>query len=107
MSRLIDSYPNYGSKRHRHDIPDVTPRQRAIYTYMLDHLLAHQRLPKVRDIGLKFGITSPNGIVCHLKALVSKGLLIFDKDDTKKVIGYYRIAGIRLVAVDENEPESV
>jgi repressor LexA len=29
----------------------------------------------VREIGRQFGIHSPNGVVCHLKALVKKGLI--------------------------------
>src|SRR5260370_16724394 len=30
----------------------------------------------VREIGLAFGIKSPNGVMCHLKALEKKGLII-------------------------------
>ncbi|HID77167.1 MAG TPA: transcriptional repressor LexA, partial [Planctomycetaceae bacterium] len=31
--------------------------------------------PTVREIGRQFGIQSPNGVVCHLKALEKKGLI--------------------------------
>ena len=32
--------------------------------------------PTVREIGNEFGIRSPNGVMCHLKALEKKGLII-------------------------------
>ena len=31
--------------------------------------------PTVREIGDKFRISSPNGVMCHLKALEKKGLI--------------------------------
>lgn len=31
--------------------------------------------PSVREIGAHFGIASPNGVVCHLKALERKGVI--------------------------------
>ena len=31
--------------------------------------------PTVREIALAFSIRSPNGVVCHLKALERKGLI--------------------------------
>src|SRR5690606_27227743 len=31
--------------------------------------------PTVREIGNQFGIRSPNGVMCHLKALERKGLI--------------------------------
>jgi repressor LexA len=31
--------------------------------------------PTVREIALAFSIRSPNGVVCHLKALEKKGLI--------------------------------
>ena len=35
-----------------------------------------RRLPAaIRDIGKEFGIVSPNGVMCHLKALEKKGFI--------------------------------
>src|SRR5207249_3938732 len=36
---------------------------------------AHDRSPTIREIGGHFGIRSPNGVVCHLKALLQKRLI--------------------------------
>ena len=33
------------------------------------------RRPTVREIGEQFGIKSPNGVMCHLRALERKGLI--------------------------------
>ena len=32
--------------------------------------------PTIREIGAEFGFSSPNGVRCHLKALMDKGELI-------------------------------
>ena len=44
---------------------------------MLAWIKANSRLysPTVREIALAFSIRSPNGVVCHLKALERKGLI--------------------------------
>ncbi|NOX56117.1 MAG: repressor LexA [Planctomycetes bacterium] len=54
----------------------LTPRQREIYEFLKDKILNRGYGPTVREIGAKFGIRSPNGVMCHLKALEKKGLII-------------------------------
>ena len=53
----------------------LTPRQREIYEFLKDKILNRGYGPTVREIGNEFGIRSPNGVMCHLKALEKKGLI--------------------------------
>ncbi len=55
--------------------PSLTARQRAIYEFLKDKILNRGYGPTVREIGSQFGIRSPNGVMCHLKALEKKGLI--------------------------------
>ena len=53
----------------------LTPRQREIYEFLKGQILNRGYGPTVREIGAEFGIRSPNGVMCHLKALEKKGLI--------------------------------
>ena len=53
----------------------LTPRQAEIYEYVRDRIINRGYGPTVREIGAEFGIKSPNGVMCHLKALEKKGLI--------------------------------
>jgi repressor LexA len=53
----------------------LTPRQRAIYDFIKDKIVKRGYGPTVREIGAGFKIKSPNGVMCHLKALEKKGLI--------------------------------
>jgi repressor LexA len=56
--------------------PDaLTPRQREIYTFIRSKIQGRGYGPTVREIGTHFNIKSPNGVMCHLKALQKKGLI--------------------------------
>ena len=53
----------------------ITPRQREIFRWIREYH-AHERMgPSVRDVMKQFKIASPNGVVCHIRALVAKGWL--------------------------------
>jgi repressor LexA len=54
---------------------NLTDRQQAVYEFIRDKIRNRGYGPTVREIGLNFGISSPNGVVCHLKALEKKGLI--------------------------------
>jgi repressor LexA len=56
-------------------LASLTPRQRDIFEFLKDKILNRGYGPTVREIGLEFGIRSPNGVMCHLKALEKKGLI--------------------------------
>ena len=55
--------------------PAMTARQKAIYDFIKDKIINRGYGPTVREIGTEFGIRSPNGVMCHLKALERKGLI--------------------------------
>jgi repressor LexA len=54
---------------------NLTGRQLAVYEFIREKIRSRGYGPTVREIGHNFGISSPNGVVCHLKALEKKGLI--------------------------------
>ena len=54
------------------DLEALTPRQRDIYSFIRSKIQGRGYGPTVREIGLHFQIKSPNGVMCHLKALQKK-----------------------------------
>ncbi|MBM80422.1 MAG: hypothetical protein CMJ78_07490 [Planctomycetaceae bacterium] len=63
----------------------LTPRQREIYDYIRERIEADGFPPAVREIGEVFGITSPNGVMTHLKALEKKGLIERDSHAARAI----------------------
>jgi repressor LexA len=57
------------------DFSQLTERQREIYDFIKDKIESRGYGPTVREIGQGFDIKSPNGVMCHLKALEKKGLI--------------------------------
>jgi repressor LexA len=57
------------------DLEQLTDRQREVYGFIRDKIRARGYGPTVREIGAQFGIASPNGVMCHLRALERKGLV--------------------------------
>jgi repressor LexA len=57
------------------DMSQLTERQRDIFDFIRGKIEARGYGPTVRDIGDAFDIKSPNGVMCHLKALEKKGLI--------------------------------
>ena len=53
----------------------LTRRQQEIYDFLADKITNRGYGPTVREIGSEFNIKSPNGVMCHLKALERKGLI--------------------------------
>jgi repressor LexA len=58
------------------DFSQLTERQREIYDFIREKIESRGYGPTVREIGTAFDIKSPNGVMCHLKALEKKGLII-------------------------------
>jgi repressor LexA len=57
------------------DSSQLTERQKQIYEFIRNKIETRGYGPTVREIGLAFDIQSPNGVMCHLNALVKKGLI--------------------------------
>src|SRR5262249_29458946 len=77
------------------DYSQLTDRQRQIYEFIRDKTESRGYPPTVREIGEEFDIKSPNGVMCHLKALEKKGLIKRDA---------FSARGIQLV---DRRPHSV
>lgn len=56
-------------------LDQLTKRQRSVYDFIKDKIQNRGYGPTVREIGERFNISSPNGVMCHLKALEKKGLI--------------------------------
>lgn len=55
--------------------PQLTDRQKDVYELIRSLIQDRGYGPTVREIGEHFGIKSPNGVMCHLRALEKKGLI--------------------------------
>jgi len=53
----------------------LTSKQKAILNFIRDHIKDRSAPPTIREIGVHFGITSTNGVRCHLTALENKGYI--------------------------------
>ena len=53
----------------------LTSRQREIYEFICQKIEVRGFPPSIREIGEAFAIKSPNGVMCHLRALEKKGLI--------------------------------
>ena len=53
----------------------LTKRQQEVYEFIREKIQTRGYGPTVREISGEFGIKSPNGVICHLKALEKKGLI--------------------------------
>src|ERR1051325_4638482 len=94
----------------------LTDRQKEVYEFIRDKIRNRGYGPTVREIGDNFDISSPNGVMCHLKALEKKGLinrepnmsraiqLTADPDEEKGLPLAGRIAaGVLHEAIEQNE----
>jgi repressor LexA len=53
----------------------LTGKQQEILDYIKNYIDSHGFPPAIRDIGKAFDIKSPNGVMCHLRALQKKGYI--------------------------------
>src|SRR5687767_10361023 len=76
----------------------MTERQREVYEFIHEKIKERGYGPTVREIGHQFDIRSPNGVMCHLQALVKKGLIRREPNMSRaiSVIGKHPPKGIPL-----------
>lgn len=67
------------------DLERLTPRQREIYNFVRDKICNRGFGPTVREIGEEFDIASPNGVMCHLRALEKKGLITREANKSRAI----------------------
>src|SRR5262245_30399386 len=63
------------------DFNSLTKRQREIYDFIREKIETDAYGPSIRDIGDAFDIRSPNGVMCHIKALEKKGMIQRPRSD--------------------------
>ena len=56
-------------------IDRLTEKQKRVFTFVRQQIVDRGYGPTVREIGEHFDIRSPNGVMCHLRALEKKGLI--------------------------------
>ena len=66
-------------------LEQLTRRQRAIFNFIQDKIQNRGFGPTVREIGEHFDIRSPNGVMCHLRALEKKGLITRDANRSRAI----------------------
>jgi repressor LexA len=63
----------------------LTKRQQEVYDFIVSKIRSRGYGPTVREIGAAFDIRSPNGVVCHLNALVKKGLIVREPNMSRAI----------------------
>jgi SOS-response transcriptional repressor LexA len=65
----------------------LTPRQREVFVAIGELFVASgcRRMPSYRELCDRLGISSPNGLYCHLAALERRGLIHAGRTPGKKV----------------------
>ncbi len=63
----------------------LTPKQRQVYEFIREKIHSRGYGPTVREIGSEFNIRSPNGVMCHLKALEKKGLIVREPNMSRAI----------------------
>lgn len=66
-------------------LDQLTDRQRLVYDFVRDKIQNRGYGPTVREIGEHFDIASPNGVMCHLKALERKGLIVRSPNKSRAI----------------------
>jgi repressor LexA len=66
-------------------LEDLTVRQREVLDFISELMKNRGYGPTVREIGDAFEIASPNGVMCHLKALEKKGLITREKNMSRAI----------------------
>lgn len=83
----------------------LTPRQQQILAFIWSRVRNKQAPPSLREIGAHFGISSPNGVACHLKALERKGCLQHDANRGRTLrltpAARKRLSGIPLIELSD------
>ena len=72
--------------------PILTKRQKEIYEFIKKQIEGRGYGPTVREIGAQFGISSPNGVMCHLHALEKKALIVREAGKSRAI----RLVGQKL-----------
>jgi repressor LexA len=67
------------------ELERLTQKQREVYEFIREKIHSRGYGPTVREIGSHFQISSPNGVMCHLKALEKKGLIVREPNMSRAI----------------------
>lgn len=73
------------SSKNRVSLDSLTNRQREVLDFIRIKIDGRGYGPTVREIGEEFNIASPNGVMCHLKALEKKGLITREANRSRAI----------------------
>lgn len=68
----------------RMEKPPLTATQLRIFNFIRHYIEQTGYPPAIRDIGRAFDIASPNGVMCHLRALQKKGYIHRDEKNSDR-----------------------
>lgn len=63
----------------------LTEQQAKVLAFIAQHIAEHGAPPAIREVCAHMGISSPNGVMCHVRALRKKGYLEPARDTGDKV----------------------
>ena len=63
----------------------LTHQQQAVYDMIRDRIVSRGYGPTVREIGQYMNIKSPNGVMCHLRALERKGMILRSANKSRAI----------------------
>jgi repressor LexA len=66
-------------------LDQLTKRQKEVLDFLRHLITTRGYGPTVREIGAHFDISSPNGVMCHLKALEKKGIITRDPGRSRAI----------------------
>jgi repressor LexA len=72
----------------------LTKKQTAVRKFVETELKAGRPCPSYREIAAHFGFASKNAAICHVKALIGKGILIADEGKTRSLQLAARFPGV-------------
>ena len=62
-----------------------TDRQREVLAAIRDYWRVHGNGPGIRDLMTALGFRSPNGVVCHLRTLARRGLVVWERGGARGI----------------------
>lgn len=63
----------------------LTHQQQTVYNLIRDRIISRGYGPTVREIGEHMNIRSPNGVMCHLRALERKGMILRSANKSRAI----------------------
>jgi repressor LexA len=63
----------------------LTERQEVVFEVILESIRERGVPPTIREIAKETDISSPNGVMCHVRALEQKGMIVRARNATRGI----------------------